>query len=82
MNKFLASATATINVFVAWALILGSPILGMSFAGAEGFIVGLFAGLILAVLVCGILALLIDMRNCLREIAAAARREAVRGKQS
>lgn len=83
MNRFLASAIGKINALVAWAMIIGLPIGGGIFGGmvpvgmggtvsfvggAVGFLAGLLLGFISAVLVCGTLALLIDIRDSLREI--------------
>lgn len=69
MNRFLANAIGTINAIAAWVLILVPPIVGGVSNGAPGFIVGLFLGFVSAVVLCGLLALLIDIRDSLRKIA-------------
>ena len=69
MNKFLASAIGTINALIAWVLILVPPLAGAYSAGPPGLIAGLLIGFVLAVVLCGLLALLIDIRDSLREIA-------------
>lgn len=69
MNRFLADAIGTINAGVAWALIIIPPIGGAINLGPEGFFFGLLAGGITALVLCGLLALLIDIRDSLREIA-------------
>ena len=64
MNKFLADALSSVNALIA-ILIIFVP--GIA-AGVEGgnilaFIAGSLVGLILAILICGTLALLINIRN-------------------
>ncbi len=72
MNEFLASVVGALNAIIAF-VILGAGVLGALAALSQqngvllavGCIVGaLFA----AVLVCGVLALVIDIRNSNREI--------------
>ncbi|MCY4340111.1 MAG: hypothetical protein OXE48_01865 [Gammaproteobacteria bacterium] len=72
MNKFLAGAMGAINSFVAWALIIGVPLMAGIAYGFSGFLVGLLLGALLAIVLCGALALLIDIRNALRKIAETA----------
>ena len=72
MNRFLANSIGWINSLVAWVLVIGSTVAGTYYSGgAVGFIVGLLIGFVFAVLLCGMLALLIDIRNSVREIAGA-----------
>lgn len=72
MNKFLASALGAINSLAAWALVVVVPLAGSVAYGFPGFLGGLLLGPLLAILVCGSLALLIDIRGALREIAGKA----------
>ena len=69
MNKFLSNAIGKLNALIAWLLIIGAPLAGLFTGGAIGLIVGLAAGIVGAILLCGILALLIDIRDSLRRIA-------------
>lgn len=71
MNRFLASALSVGNALLAWVIILVSTLVGglnEDFGGLVGFLGGLVVGGMLAILVCGALALLIDIRNSLREL--------------
>ncbi len=71
MNRFLASALGVGNALLAWVIILAPAFVGgyhEDFGGFVGFLGGLVLGGMLAVLVCGALALLIDIRNSLREL--------------
>ena len=71
MNRFLASALGAGNALLAWVIILAPALVGglhEDFGGFAGFLGGLILGGMLAILVCGALALLIDIRNSLREL--------------
>ena len=68
MNEFLANAIGTLNSLIAWALIIVPTVAG-GYMSVEATVIGLVSGVILAILVCGTIALLIDMRNCLRKLA-------------
>ena len=75
-NQFLATTISRLNAILAWILLIGlslSFIIGgaaMGPAGALfGMLVGPVVGFISAVLICGTLSILIDMRNALRQIA-------------
>lgn len=68
MNRFLARALSAANALLAWVIILAPALVGGNFEGSLGFLGGLFLGGLLAILVCGSLALLIDIRNSLREL--------------
>ena len=65
MNKFLASSMAVLNQLLAVVLILSGSILG---ANDNWGVVGGFLGFIVAVIVCGTLALLVDIRDELTTI--------------
>jgi hypothetical protein len=77
MNKFLAEAAGALNVLVALVLIVGGAILGASAdamgrgGGLVGMVLGAVGGAILAVLVCGGLAILIAIRDELRALRLA-----------
>jgi len=64
MNKFLANALASVNTFIAFVIILLAGV----FAAVQtenplAFFAGCLAGLILAILICGTLALLITIKD-------------------
>lgn len=72
MNKFLAEAAGALNIFLALALVVLGGSLGKG-AGAmgrgddgTGIIIGALGGVLLAVLVCGGLAILIAIRDEVR----------------
>lgn len=71
MNRFLAGALGAGNALLAWVIILVPALVGSyheDFGGIIGFLGGLILGGMLAIVVCGSLALLIDIRNSLREL--------------
>ena len=77
MNKFLAEAAGALNILVALVLIVGGASLGTS-AGAmgrggedAGLLMGALGGTLLAVLICGGLAVLIAIRDELRSLRIA-----------
>ncbi len=80
INRFLANTLSAINAVVAIAIIGAAAIAGGEYArdaGRDfgfGVFVGLIAGLLLATMVCGLLALLLDIRAELRELVILARR--------
>ena len=66
MNKFLSQALSVVNSFLAFFIIIGSGFIAMfSVRENEGlaFLVGISGGLIVAILVCGTLALLLNIRD-------------------
>jgi len=63
MNKFLANALSSVNAFIALIIIFVPGIVGGISAGPIVFILGCLAGLILAILICGTLALLINIKD-------------------
>ena len=65
MNKFLASSIAFVNQLLAVVLIVIGSLAG---AADNWGIVGGFLGFIVAVIVCGTLALLVDIRDELTTI--------------
>jgi hypothetical protein len=79
MNHFLASVLAAMNAILALAIIVGGAIFGATYGqnAVLGLIIGLGGGIVAAVLVCGLLALLLDIRAELRELVVLARRSQV-----
>ena len=64
MNKFLANALSSVNAFIALIIIFVPGIsLAISAENPIFFILGCLAGLILAILICGTLALLINIKD-------------------
>jgi hypothetical protein len=78
MNRFLANAVGALNALVALVIVtvggLAAFGYGLQFAprADAGFyaIVGVIAGVVAAVMICGLLAVLIDTRDTLRTILA------------
>jgi hypothetical protein len=69
MNRFLASAAGTLNDVLAISIIFGLAILGASGGGGiAGFVRGSLIGLAAAFLICGVMALMIDIRNSLQQL--------------
>ncbi len=64
MNKFLADALSSVNALIAFLIIF---VPGIAAAVATGnplaFFAGCLVGLILAILICGTLALLLNIRD-------------------
>ena len=65
MNKFLASSIAVLNQLLALVFILIGSLIGLR---DDLGILGGFLGFVVAVIVCGTLALLVDIRNELKSI--------------
>ena len=64
MNKFLANALSSVNAFIAFVIILLPGIFAaVATEDPLAFFAGCLAGLILAILICGTLALLINIRD-------------------
>ena len=75
MNRWLASGLGRLNGLIAFLLILGGLVVGITSGGqlgsSAGFAMGLTGaviGVFLAILLCGFLAILIDMKDTLRRI--------------
>lgn len=72
MNRMLAKIAGALNAVVALSMIIVGALLGLSFRDDIGDILGLligaFMGLMIAVVVCGFVAQLADMRSLLQEI--------------
>ncbi len=71
MNKMLVEAVSMINALLAVLFIGGGAIAGLDYAGGGGLFVGLLVGFLVAVAVCGILAIFIEIRNELISIRLA-----------
>ena len=65
MNKLLASSIAVLNQLLALVFILIGSLIGLR---DDLGILGGFLGFVVAVIVCGTLALLVDIRNELKSI--------------
>ena len=66
MNKFLANALSSVNAFIAVVIIFVPGIAAATFGGWFNplfLILGCLVGLILAILICGTLALLINIKD-------------------
>ena len=64
MNKFLADALSSVNALIAFLIIVVPAFAaGVSGGSPLAFVVGGAAGLILAILICGTLALLINIKD-------------------
>jgi hypothetical protein len=70
MNRFLANAVGFINALIAIVLILVGTVIGSN-QGGGGMVLGFIGGLLLAIFVCGLLALAIEIRNELVQIRKA-----------
>ena len=68
MNSLLANTIGLLNGLLALFFIIAGALIGQSQLEGMGLIVGLVVGFILAVVVCGILAIFISMRDELIEI--------------
>jgi hypothetical protein len=73
MNRFLADALGKLNALIAGVIILLGVIIGLAslFSQSGGFFImlgSILGSIVVAVLVCGLLALVIDIRNSNREI--------------
>ena len=75
INSLLASILSTINALLALAIIVVGVGAGSSYASEQGYsrglgvLIGLGGGVLIAVMVCGLLAVLIDIRAGIKEVA-------------
>ena len=67
INGFLAKSIGLLNALLAILLVGFAQIVGVWWLGTLGIFVGLLVGAAMAVLVCGLLALLINIRDLLAE---------------
>ena len=67
INEFLAKSIGLLNALLAILLVGFSLMVGVGWLGTLGIFVGLLVGAAMAVLVCGLLALLINIRDLLAE---------------
>lgn len=72
MNKLLANALASLNSVIASLIILVATVVGSRWPDnlGSGAILGLLVGVVIATMTCGVLALVIDIRDQLKRIAA------------
>jgi hypothetical protein len=68
LNKWLANSLGGINALLAVGIILSGGVAGSSMGGGAGFIVGAIFGAVFAVLVCGFLAIILEIRAQLTEV--------------
>jgi hypothetical protein len=74
MNKLLAGTVGLLNGLLAIILVITGAIVGTAFIHVAGFVVGGLLGLLLAAVVCGFLALVIDIRSELIRVREALER--------
>ena len=71
INNLLARSIKSLNALLALALVVGGSVFGiaagMAFLGPFALIVGPLVGIAAAVAVCGLLAVLLDLRDILGE---------------
>lgn len=63
MNKLLAEGLSAFNALLALALTVISAVAGGARWGAEGLFVGFLIGCAIAIVICGTLAIFVDMRS-------------------
>ena len=74
INQFLARSIALLNAGLAIALVLLATALSIDWLGGVGVIVGPLVGMALAIGVCGLLAVLVNIRDLLAESLAQQRK--------
>ena len=62
MNRFLANVIGAANSAIAFIIIGAGTLVGLT-RGPDGALLGFVVGFVVALLVCGLLALVIDMHN-------------------
>ena len=67
INGFLAKSIGLLNALLAILLVGFALMVGVWLLGTRGIFVGLLVGAAMAVLVCGLLAILINIRDLLAE---------------
>ena len=67
INGFLAKSIGLLNALLAILLVGFALMMGVWVLGTSGIFVGLLVGAAMAVLVCGLLAILINIRDLLAE---------------
>jgi hypothetical protein len=68
MNRALADAVGFLNGFLAIVLVVAGALTGAALGGAGWAVLGFFVGNLVAIIVCGFVAVAIDIRNTLRSI--------------
>jgi hypothetical protein len=71
MNEILVSILRVVNVVLAVLIIIGGALAGLVSQGLPGLIGGLIVGWLLAILINGGLAILLEIERHLREMAEA-----------
>lgn len=75
MNRLVSGTVGFLNGLIAISLVIGGAVIGTAFThAAVGFVVGGIIGLIVAAIICGFLALVIEIRSELVRIREALER--------
>lgn len=75
INRLLASILSAINALLALAIVVAGAGFGSVWADSSGYseglgiVAGAVVGLLIAVMVCGLLAVLLDIRAGIKEVA-------------
>ena len=67
INQLLAASIGVVNAVLALFLVLVGLLTGIHWLDAFGIIVGLVVGVAMAVAICGTLAVLVNIRDLLKE---------------
>lgn len=70
INKFLADGLAALNALLALLIVLGGIVAGLAYGGLVGVVAGVVVGMLIAIIVCGALALVVDIREDLAAVRA------------
>ena len=63
MNRLLANIVGFLNGLLAFVFMIGGALIGHSQFDGMGLVLGLVTGIIFAIIICGVLAIFISMRN-------------------
>jgi hypothetical protein len=63
MNKWLANAVANLNGFIAGSIILIGVLAGVGSGNALVFVTSTLTGVVIAVMLCGLIAVFVDIRD-------------------
>jgi DNA integrity scanning protein DisA with diadenylate cyclase activity len=74
MNRLLAGTVRFLNGLLAIILVIAGAVVGSVYSHALGFVLGGISGLVLAAIICGFLALVIEIRSELVRIREALER--------
>lgn len=68
MNRALIGALDGLNTIIAIVIIVAGAFFGMTAFGPGGLVIGIIVGLVAAAVVCGLLAILIEIEKNLRQL--------------